>query len=157
MTRGVAVEVQYAVTSTDDDPGSERISSWADAVIQRMGEGESTEVCIRLVDAEESAVLNSRFRGQNKPTNVLSFGADVSLPESIERYLGDIVICSPVVQQEAGTQNKCLHDHYAHMVVHGMLHLYGFDHADPAEADAMENIEREILSRLGIKDPYRVA
>jgi probable rRNA maturation factor len=112
--------------------------------------------------------LNDAYRGQNKPTNVLSFPADISLPagdgvpEAAGRaektneikILGDIVICAPVVRREAQDQEKSVHDHCTHMVVHGMLHLYGHDHVDPAEADVMEDLEREILGGFGIADPY---
>lgn len=116
-----------------------------------------TDVCIRLVDEEESRTLNRDYRGTDKPTNVLSFPADLRLPEGEGKILGDIVICDPVVRREAQAQGKLAGEHYAHMVIHGMLHLYGYDHEDPAEADVMEDIEREILGRLGIADPYRAA
>ena len=115
----------------------------------------STEVCIRLVGEAESRRLNNDFRRLDKPTNVLSFPADVSLPDSAARYLGDMVVCEPVVRREATEQDKCVEDHLAHMVVHGMLHLYGYDHVEQGEADVMENIEREILGKVGIADPYR--
>jgi len=119
------------------------------------GDPGTTEVCVRIVDENESEKLNSNYRDQNKPTNVLSFPADVEVPDSSLRYLGDIVICDSIVELEALKQKKCLTDHYAHMVVHGMLHLYGYDHIEPDEADVMENIEREILGQVGIADPYR--
>lgn len=132
------------------------IEQWAGLVIKQMGEDvQSVEVCIRLVGEAESERLNTDFRQQNKPTNVLSFPADISVPDSTTRYLGDMVICEPVVQREALEQSKGVEDHLAHMVVHGMLHLYGHDHIEPGEADVMENIEREILGKVGIADPYR--
>jgi len=140
-----------------EDPDAERLVSWADAVIAELGCGLPTDVCIRVVDEAESGSLNGRYRSQPKPTNVLSFPAEVSLPDAKQRILGDIVICDPVIKREASLQNKRVHDHYAHMIVHGMLHLYGYDHVDPVDADAMEDKEREILSGLGIADPYRVA
>lgn len=153
------VEVQFAASPPDPLRAAD-LEGWAEAVIERMREApEAVEVCIRVVDAAESRQLNSSFRGQDRPTNVLSFPADVEIPEAEEgtdRILGDIVICDPVVRREAQTQNKSVHDHYAHMVVHGMLHLYGHDHVDPDEAEAMEDTEREILGELDIIDPYRI-
>ncbi len=118
----------------------------------------AVDVCIRVVDEAESRALNDKFRQQDKPTNVLSFPAEVVIPESeadIDRILGDLVICDTVVRREAQSQKKRVHHHYAHMVVHGMLHLYGHDHVDAEEADVMEDIEREILERLGVADPYQ--
>ena len=143
-----------------DDLGSdvsvEPIAEWSRRVIAHMEQDpEQTEVCIRIVGEAESAHFNAGFRGTDKPTNVLSFPADVSLPEVESRYLGDIVICDPVVRREAEVQNKNEADHLAHMVVHGMLHLYGFDHEVSDEAEVMENTEREILAQAGIADPYR--
>jgi len=126
--------------------------------MERMNDGaERTDVCIRLVDEEESRGLNRDYRGIDKSTNVLSFPADLTLPEGEGKILGDIVICDPVVRREAGAQGKPTGEHYAHMVIHGMLHLYGYDHEETAEADVMEDIEREILGRLGIADPYQAA
>lgn len=139
-------------------PAAQMLAGWAERVIERMADPPArTEVCIRLVNEEESRTLNRDFRGIDKPTNVLSFPADVRLPEGEGRILGDIVICDPVVLREARAQGKRESEHYAHMVVHGMLHLYGYDHEDPAEADVMEDIEREILGRLGFADPYEAA
>jgi probable rRNA maturation factor len=108
---------------------------------------------LRLVDRSESESLNSRYRGKGGPTNVLSFAAD--LPEEVALpLLGDIVICAPLVAEEAAGQGKAERDHWAHLVVHGVLHLLGYDHQDPAEAQRMEKLEVEILNQLGIADPY---
>ena len=151
------VEVQIAVDNAAA-PGGETLAGWAERVMTRMSDtAAGTEVCIRLVGEEESRKLNRDYRGMNKPTNVLSFPADLTLPEGQGKILGDIVICDPVVTREALAQGKLAAEHYAHMVIHGMLHLYGYDHEDPAEADVMEDIEREILGHLGIADPYRAA
>ena len=114
-----------------------------------QGEG---EVCVRVVDETESRTLNRRYRGKDKPTNVLSFPADIELPEG--RVWGDIVICAPVVAAEAEAQGKALEAHFAHMVVHGVLHLLGYDHESGADAETMESLETEILGRFGIGDPY---
>ena len=119
---------------------------WARAAL--VGGGEIT---IRLVDAEEGQALNLEYRGKDYATNVLSFPYEVD-PLTI----GDLVICPSVVAREAAEQNKPLAAHYAHLTVHGMLHLQGWDHEeDEAEAEAMENEEREILAALGYPDPYQ--
>lgn len=123
------------------------------AALEEVGdEGEPPDLCIRVVDGEESRDLNARYRGYDKPTNVLSFPADVALPGG--KLLGDIVICAPVVGAEAAEQGKAPEDHFAHMVVHGVLHLSGYDHEQAGEAELMEAIERKILGRVGIADPY---
>ena len=110
-------------------------------------------VSVRIVDAEEGRALNQRWRERDRPTNVLSFPAD--LPPELELpLLGDLVLCAPVVLREAAEQGKRAEDHWAHLVIHGVLHLLGMDHQDDAEAEEMEQREREILATLGIGDPY---
>ena len=109
---------------------------------------------MRVVDDKESQTLNASYRGIDKPTNVLSFPADVDLPDA--NVLGDVVICAPIVEFEAAEQNKNVADHYAHMVVHGILHLMGYDHESEGEAEQMEQLEVTILGELGIADPYQV-
>lgn len=134
-------------------PAIARIEAWASAALEELGDdGEPPDLCIRVVDGEESRELNARYRGHDKPTNVLSFPADVVLPEA--RVLGDIVICAPVVGDEAAEQGKSPDDHFAHMVVHGVLHLSGYDHEQAGEAELMEAIEKKILERVGVADPY---
>lgn len=114
-----------------------------------------TELTIRLVDTEESHKLNRDYRGMDKPTNVLSFPFDG--PEGIPlALLGDLVICVPVVVQEAKEQHKTEPAHWAHMVVHGTLHLLGFDHIEEADAEQMEALEVVILASLGYADPYAI-
>ncbi|MEJ2535041.1 MAG: rRNA maturation RNase YbeY [Gammaproteobacteria bacterium] len=118
---------------------------------------DSLSLALRIVDAPESETLNRRYRGKEGPTNVLSFPAH--LPESIvselpERPLGDLVICAPLVASEAAEQGKRLDDHWAHLCVHGVLHLLGHDHEDAEEAAAMEALETTILGELGVPDPY---
>lgn len=115
----------------------------------------SAELTIRLVDEEEITTLNTTYRHKNKPTNVLSFPFD--MPDNVEMdlpLLGDIVICSAVVDQEAKEQNKPTEAHWAHMVVHGTLHLLGYDHENDADADIMETQEINILQSLGFQNPY---
>jgi probable rRNA maturation factor len=109
------------------------------------------ELGIRVVDSRESRALNARWRGRDKPTNVLSFPA---APGFRGRQIGDLVVCAPVVAREAREQGKAVAAHWAHMVVHGTLHLVGFDHERAADAKRMESRERALLRRLGIADPY---
>ena len=113
-----------------------------------------SELTIRLVDAEEGLELNSTWRGKDYPTNELSFPADI--PEGLLDIplLGDLVICVPVVEQEATEQSKTLTAHWAHLVMHGCLHLLGYDHIDDEEAEEMENLERQLLAEIGHPDPY---
>lgn len=113
---------------------------------------------IRVVDEAESAQLNRDYRGKDYATNVLSFGhelPDFMLDALEERPLGDLAICAPVVLREAAEQGKPTADHWAHMVIHGVLHLLGHDHEDDAEAETMEALERTLLKELGIADPYQ--
>lgn len=114
----------------------------------------ASELTIRLVDTEEGLQLNSTWRGKDYPTNVLSFPADI--PDGLLDIplLGDLVICVPVVEAEAAQQNKTLNAHWAHLVIHGCLHLLGYDHIDDSDADEMENLERQLLAEIGYSDPY---
>ena len=149
------VDVQLAVTA-EDLPTVTAIQDWAEGVIEALDAGEcEQDVCIRVVDASESRELNRTWRNKDRPTNVLSFPADIELPEANRRILGDIVVCAPVVREEARQQGKTMIAHFAHMVVHGMLHLYGYDHEQSSDADVMEQLEREILGRFSVGDPYR--
>jgi probable rRNA maturation factor len=111
-------------------------------------------VCIRVVGTAASRRLNGGYRGKHKPTNVLSFPAS-AIERSLDGSLGDLVICAPVVAAEARAQHKALAAHWAHMVVHGVLHLHGFDHESAREARVMEALEVEILRGFGYHDPYR--
>lgn len=128
------------------------------ALMQDWASGE-VEMVIRIVEPAESRQLNHDYRGKDKPTNVLSFPFE-SPPELIELgeelpYLGDLVICASVVEAEAAEQKKTLMAHWAHMIVHGCLHLQGYDHQDDAEAEEMESLEIEILKGLGFDSPYQ--
>lgn len=132
-------------------PAEAEFARWVAAAV--AGRREDWELAIRLVDEAESQQLNRDYRGRDYPTNVLSFPAElppgVTLP-----LLGDLVLCAPVVEREAAEQGKPVDGHWAHLTVHGVLHLLGFDHMTSAEAEAMEAEERGILARLGYSDPY---
>ncbi|KFN42254.1 heat-shock protein [Arenimonas malthae CC-JY-1] len=132
-------------------PSAASFRKWAAAAAE--GRIRRADLAIRLVDAKEGRALNRHYRGKDYATNVLSFPAD--LPEGVDLpLLGDLVICAPVVAKEAQDQGKPLAAHYAHLTVHGVLHLLGLDHEDEREAEAMEQLEREILAGLGLPDPY---
>ena len=134
-------------------PSLEQIEAWANAVLVAENTGEQ-EITVRFTDDEESQTLNHDYRGKDKPTNVLSFPFEV--PPGIEmNLLGDLVICVPVIMREAQEQDKTPTNHYAHMVVHGILHLLGYDHIDDADADIMEAKEIRILASLNIGNPYQ--
>jgi probable rRNA maturation factor len=131
-------------------PDEALFQSWAQAAW--LGE-ENSEVTIRIVGVAESQALNSEYRGKDKPTNVLSFPFEA--PAGITVPLaGDLVICAPVVEKEASEQHKKTLAHWAHMVVHGMLHLQGYDHIQDSEAEVMEALEIRLLARLGFSNPY---
>ena len=146
------LEVQFA-TACEDIPSEEDFHTWVVAALQSVNQ--PAELVIRLVDEEESRQLNAQYRGKDKPTNVLSFPFEA--PSCVESgHLGDLVICVPVVRREALEQHKKEADHWAHMVVHGVLHLRGYDHQNDTQAQAMETLERKILATLGVRDPYQV-
>lgn len=147
----VILDLQLACEDNTGLPEEGQIQSWLDAVISPFQE--EAEVTVRLVDDAESHELNMTYRGKDKPTNVLSFPFEA--PPGIELpLLGDLVICRQVVEQEALEQDKPLAAHWAHMVIHGSLHLLGYDHIQDDEAEEMEALETEIMLALGYADPY---
>jgi probable rRNA maturation factor len=141
--------VQYAARA-EGLPGRPAIRGWVKAALAGGGR-RGGEVTVRFVGADESRALNRAYRGRDAPTNVLSFAY-----ETEPRIEGDLVVCVPVLVREAGEQRKSLEAHCAHLIVHGMLHLLGYDH-ETGEEDArrMEGLERDILASLGFGDPYR--
>lgn len=150
------IDLQLAYAAADL-PGVDEFTRWADAALAEAGHAEPVEITVRIVDAEESRTLNREYRDKDKPTNVLSFPSD--LPDFLRAELellplGDLVICAPVVAAEAAEQGKAARDHWAHLTVHGVLHLLGFDHIEDDEAEAMENTEIRALKSLGIENPY---
>lgn len=152
----VSVDIQVA-SDGDDPPEPGAIEHWLSAVFDRLlpiSDERTREVSVRLVDREESHALNLEYRGKDSPTNVLSFPSDLP-PDLPFVHLGDIVVCTPVIHAEAKEQGKPVKAHWAHMCVHGALHLLGYDHIDDAEAEEMEALEVEILGGLGFPDPYQ--
>lgn len=146
------LSVQYALEKSPALPTRAQLRLWAAAALQ-----ESAEVTLRLVDLEEGRQLNRAYRGKDYATNVLTFAYgddDFGLSPDDMPISGDIVLCAPVVAREAAEQGKSLAAHYAHLTVHGMLHLQGFDHETDAEAVTMEAVESFIVQHLGYPDPY---
>ncbi len=145
------IDLQYDESLTNL-PVQQDFETWVNAaLVQKFDNLEQT---IRLVGEAESRALNSQYHAKNAPTNVLSFTVENAYLDY--ECLGDLVICAPVVEQEARQQGKPLPAHWAHMVIHGMLHLQGYDHQNAAEADEMEALEAKILSTLGYTNPYNV-
>jgi len=147
------LDLQIALQPSEDAvlPAQADVEQWVAAALE--GQLEEAQLTIRLVGNDESATLNSQYREKQGATNVLSFPfeapADVPLP-----LLGDLIICAPLVTQEAQEQGKAARAHWAHLVVHGVLHLRGHDHIDDVEAREMEDLERKIMAYLGFEDPY---
>ena len=161
----VQLDIQLAddlSDSIEEPPPSNLLSTWAQAAWQ--GELDANPVVsLRIISCAESQQLNSEYRGKNKPTNVLSFPMDVDFDfaayeesDDVLSMLGDLAICAEVVEQEAHDQKKSLYAHWAHMIVHGMLHLQGYDHIADDEAQQMEQLEVKIMNQLGFADPYQL-
>ena len=147
------LQVDIQCASSDPVPDEDDIRCWIAAALDKRRQGD-TEISLRLVEADEMASLNQTWRGKSGPTNVLSFPSD--LPAELQLpLLGDIVICSAVVRDEALQQGKQLIAHWAHMTVHGTLHLLGYDHIEEDEAAVMEALETDILATLNFPCPYR--
>ena len=153
MTKGpihLDVAVNYAAPRAGV-PAAVSFRKWVAAALK--GRIREADLAIRIVDEREDQALNRHYRGKDYATNVLSFPAE--LPEGVKLpLLGDLVICAPVVAREAAEQGKPVAAHYAHLTVHGVLHLLGWDHEHDKDAEAMEQLEREVLAELGLPDPY---
>jgi probable rRNA maturation factor len=144
------IEIQ-TIFNSDGQPDQEHIQHWIDAALEDFNQ--DTEIVVRIVDEQEITELNEQYRHKKGPTNILSFPVEV--PFGIElNLLGDLVVCAPVLEKEALEQHKALTDHWAHIIVHGVLHLLGYDHNNDDEAELMENKEITILNKLNIKNPY---
>ena len=146
----IDLDIQHACAA-ENLPSTAELQCWVDTALGHYQK--DFELTIRIVEISESQALNHQYREKNKPTNVLSFPFEV--PDGIElNILGDLIICIEVMKQEAQQQNKALFEHWAHLVIHGCLHLVGFDHINDDEAQEMESIEISILEKLGINNPY---
>ena len=158
----ITVDIQRASEHdqlSEQLPSDEQLELWASSALKDRKK--DAELSIRIVDRQESQQLNHQYRDKDKPTNVLSFefqaptGIIGGIDGGIElNLLGDLVICASVVEQEAKQQNKLIFDHWAHMVIHGCLHLLGYDHITNEQAEVMEQLEIDILQQLGINNPY---
>ncbi len=140
------------VCQATDIPSKSAMKKWVEATVGN--DYPDSELCIRIVDANESQELNNTYRNNNKPTNVLSFGFDMSNVEIDLPILGDLVICADIINQEAKQQHKKLSAHWAHMVIHGTLHLLGYDHQTDQQAHEMEPLEIAILQQFNYDNPY---
>ncbi|EMR13946.1 metal-binding heat shock protein [Methylophaga lonarensis MPL] len=147
----MTITIDLQIATDQSVPAAAQFQQWAEAALAELDE--DAELTIRLVDTAESAELNEDYRGKSGPTNVLSFPFESPVPMT-PVLLGDLVICSQVVLDEANTQGKAAEDHWAHMVVHGCLHLLGYDHLQDDEAEHMEALEISILQKLKINNPY---
>lgn len=151
----VYVDLQLACENEQDLPSVTELEQWVSATINAGcdKQRDEAELTVRIVESEESQQLNHQYRHKNKPTNVLSFPFQnppgITLP-----LLGDLIICKEVVEKEAIEQQKPLLAHWAHMLIHGTLHLLGYDHIDEDEAETMESIETKLMIELGYSDPY---
>ena len=145
------IDLQIACEQESGLPTAEQIEQWATAAVHPQSD--EVEMTVRIVDEAESHELNLNYRGKDRPTNVLSFPFEC--PDEVELpLLGDLVICRQVVEREAQEQDKPVMAHWAHMVVHGSLHLLGYDHIEDDEAEEMESLETQIMTGLGFADPY---
>ena len=152
---GAKLLIDIQLASTLKAPEAELINHWAELAashyLQRCTEDQ--ELAIRIVDPDESQQLNFQYRQKNKPTNVLSFPFE-AIPGVSFPLLGDLIICAPIVLAEAKAQDKILESHWAHMIIHGVLHLLGYDHIEAKKAEKMENLEVKLLAKLGYANPY---
>lgn len=146
------IAVLWEAEQEEGDPSPENLEDWAKRVLTEQQVG-PCEIAIKLVDSIESRALNSEYRGIDKATNILSFPLDAGQVSGV-LLLGDLALCAEVVRREAAEQSKTVAAHFAHMVVHGVLHLLGYDHIEPGPAEEMEQIERDILRTMGFSDPY---
>ena len=153
----ISVDLQV-VCRVDSIPQETEVRSWLEDAYQagKPDARRQSDVSVRVVGEDESRKLNKQYRQQDKPTNVLAFPASlVGLPDDEHDLLGDLVICGPLVEREAEEQGKSAAGHWGHLLVHGMLHLLGYDHETSSQATEMETMERRILANRGVEDPYQ--
>ena len=146
----LSIDIQMTCSS-EDAPDEDSIKRWVSAAIR--DERDNSELNLRIVDELESADFNQQYRGKTGATNVLSFPFDAVTPEPLP-ILGDLVVCAPVVNREANEQQKTTEAHWAHIIVHGVLHLLGYDHIDDKDAEQMEGLETAIMLELNFPAPY---
>lgn len=150
MSRNIQLAIQNESLASPI-PRKKLLRKWVRAALSEQFT--EAEITLRFVDTEEGQALNRDYRQKDYATNVLTFTFDEDLPDGAP-LLGDLVLCGAVIEREAIAQNKPLLAHYCHMIVHGTLHLQGFDHIEEAEAEAMESLETQIVTKLGYDDPY---
>lgn len=148
----IILDLQIATDDNQNLPTEEQIMQWLNVILPQFMD--NAEITIRIVDEQESQQLNNTYRHKDKPTNVLSFPFESPIEIEVP-LLGDLIICKQVVEAEAKEQHKSLTAHWAHMIVHGCLHLLGYDHILDEEAKEMENIEIDIMQQLGFNNPYQ--
>lgn len=148
----IILDLQIATDDNQNLPTEEQIMQWLNVILPQFMD--NAEITIRIVDEQESQQLNNTYRHKDKPTNVLSFPFESPIEIEVP-LLGDLIICKQVVEAEAKEQDKSLTSHWAHMIVHGCLHLLGYDHILDEEAEEMENIEIDIMQQLGFNNPYQ--
>lgn len=151
MAKLAKIIVDVQTTHAFDIPTTADFKKWVALAVE--GRYSAAELCIRIVAEDESAMLNQKYRHKRGATNILSFPFDMHSAEQVP-YLGDLVVCAPLVQREAEQQHKSVHTHWAHLTIHGVLHLMGFDHESDKDALQMERVEINLLERLGIANPY---
>ena len=152
----VIIDLQIATDEPlDSYPSLELMTKWATVALKTGGRTKDSEITIRMVDSDEIHQLNSTYRHVDRPTNILSFPFE--LPEGVDDLplLGDLVVCKEVLERECKEQNKTLEEHFAHLIVHGCLHLIGYDHIEEEDAKEMEPLEIKALSELGYDNPYK--
>ncbi len=153
----ISVDLQIAC-QVDSVPQEAEVQAWLEQALQtgKPHASKRCDVSVRIVDEDESRQLNKQYRQQNRATNVLAFpAAVVGVPKDEAELLGDLVLCGPLVEQEAEEQGKSPASHWGHLLIHGMLHLLGYDHETESQAVEMETMERKILADRGIEDPYQ--
>lgn len=149
------LDLQIAVASSETIPTSQHFTDWAQLLESELLADRQHEVgcCIRVIDATEMQQYNREYRDKDQPTNVLSFPLPAQVEEDLE-WLGDILICAEVVEQEAVDQGKDIQAHWSHITLHGLLHLLGYDHLNDQQAEEMEALEVALLATLGFPNPY---
>lgn len=146
------IEIQQA-QATSIPVSEQQIEKWACEALFQMKQ--AVELCVRIVDSEEIQTLNHQYRQLNKPTNVLSFPAEMDFIPGDYKPLGDVILCADVLEEEATRWNIPIENHWAHIVVHGVLHLQGYDHIEEDEALIMQELEAKILLEMGYENPYK--